>query len=594
MKRTESQYFVMPSYLLFVLFLVLNSYNTFSQPAFTKITSANNPAVNDTAESTGVSWVDFNNDGYLDLFVSNGNIVSQNNFLYLNDRSGSFIKITTGAVVNDGGTSIGGTWGDLNNDGNLDLYVTNRNNFGNFLYLGNGDTTFTKVTTGSIVTDQLNGNSSGWVDINRDGYLDIMTVNFTQNDILHLGNGSPSYTFTKIDTAAFLMDAGNFSIIGQWADYNNDRLPDFFVGNAGTQNDFVYRNNGNLTCAKITLNDARATLGASWGDFNNDGNLDLFTSGYLNQKCRLYVNSGAPNYDLIPIDTGIVSNDPANSVGSCWGDFDNDGDLDLFIANDGTNSGFLYMNNGAPDYSFTKVTTGTITANIANSFGCACGDYDNDGQLDIYTANRLNQKNFLFRNNGNSNHWITIICSGVVSNRAAIGAKVRVKAVINGVSRWQVREVTPQTGYNSQNLWLHFGLGDAAVIDSIKVEWINGLTHFFTNVPHDRRITINESGVINAINQNGGTIPEKFTLHQNYPNPFNPVTNIRFGIPQAGFIKMTVYDILGREITSLVNKQMHAGSYSIDWNAASYRSGIYFYQIKAGDFSETKKMILVK
>ncbi len=573
-----------------------------SQPLFTKITDLGNPAVNDTLESTGVCWIDFNNDGFLDLFVSNGNVVSQNNSLYLNNQAGGFVKITTGAIVNDGGTSIGGTCGDYNNDGNPDLFVTNRNSFGNFLYIGNGDTTFTKVTTGSIVTDKPNSNSSGWTDVNRDGLVDLFMINFTQNDLLYINNGLPNFTFTKIDTAAFLNDGGNFSIAGQWADYNNDRFPDFFVGNAGTQNDFVYKNNGNLTFTRTTLNDARATLGASWADFNNDGYLDLFTSGYLNQKSRLYVNGGPPNYNIIPIDTGIVSNDPANSVGSCWGDFDNDGDLDLFVANDATLSGFLYLNSGFPNYAFTKVTTGTIAGNIANSFGCAAGDFDNDGQLDIYAANRLNQKNFLFRNNGNNNNWITISCAGITSNKAAIGTKVRVKAIINGNAIWQMQEVTPQSGYNSQNLWLHFGLGSAAVIDSIKVEWINGLTHHFTNVRSNEHITISESGNIIGISQNSSEIPEEFRLFQNYPNPFNPVTKIRFNIPllrggsegRGVFVQLNIYDALGRKIETIVNSEMSAGSHEAIWNGSRFASGVYFYSIQAGNYSLTKKMILLK
>ncbi len=579
---------------LIVLLLSLNDSVTFSQPVFTKITNITNPVVTDTMESTGVCWVDFDNDGFLDLFVSNGNVVSQNNSLYLNNKSGGFVKITTGNVVNDGGTSIGGTWGDYNNDGNLDLFVTNRNNFGNFLYIGNGDTTFTKVTTGSIVTDMPNSNSSGWTDVNRDGLVDLFMINFTQNDLLYLNNGLPNFTFTKIDTAAFLNDGGNFSIDGQWADYNNDRFPDFFVGNAGTQNDFVYKNNGNLTFTKTTLNDARATLGASWGDFNNDGYLDLFTSGYLNQKSRLYLNSGPPNYDLLSIDTGIVSNDPANSVGSCWGDFDNDGDLDLFVANDGTLSGFLYLNSGFPNYAFTKVTTGTIAGSIANSFGCAAGDIDNDGQLDIYVANRLNQKNFLFHNDGNNNKWITISCTGITSNKAAIGTKVRVKAIINGNAIWQMQEITPQSGYNSQNLWLHFGLGSAVVIDSIKIEWINGLTHHFTNVQPNDHITISESGNIIGISQNNNEIPEDFSLQQNYPNPFNPVTIIKFNIQRKSRVSITIYDLTGKLIETIAESEMSAGSYEAVWDGSRFASGVYFYSIQAGSYSLTKKMILLK
>ncbi len=579
---------------ILILLISFNYIYTHAQVNFTRITSSGNPTVNDTLESTGACWIDINNDGFLDLFVANGNVASQNNLLYLNDQNGGFIKITTGAAVNDGGTSIGGTWGDYNNDGNLDLFVTNRNSFGNFLYRGSGDTIFTKITTGSIVTDQPNGNSSGWTDINRDGLVDLFTVNFTQNDLLYINNGMPNFTFTKIDTAAFLLDGGNFSIDGQWADYNNDRFPDFFVGNAGTQNDFVYKNNGNLTFTKSILNDSRATLGASWGDFNNDGFLDLFTSGYLNQKSRLYVNSGPPNYNLTPIDTGIVSNDPANSVGSCWGDFDNDCDLDLFVANDGTLSGFLYLNSGAPNYGFVKVTTGTIAGNTANSFGCVCGDYDNDGQLDIYVANRLNQKNFLYRNEGNNNNWITIKCVGVNSNMAAIGTKVRVKTVINGQPAWQMQEVTPQTGYNSQNLWLHFGLKNSPVIDSIKVEWINGLTHNFTNVEANHNITISENGNIIGINQITNEIPAEFELFQNYPNPFNPSTTISFSIKKASYVNMEIYDINGRLIETLLSKELNIGTYNINWNAENLPSGIYFCKFQAGSYSDSEKMILIK
>lgn len=581
------------SILLFLL-VIANCTNFHAQVNFTSITTIGNPAVNDTLESTGVSWVDVNNDGFLDLFVANGNVISQNNSLYINDHNGGFIKITSGAIVNDGGTSIGGTWGDFNNDGNLDLFVTNRNSFGNFLYAGNGDSTFTKITTGSIVTDMPNGNSSGWTDLNRDGLVDLFTVNFTQNDLVYINNGLPNFTFTKIDTAAFLTDGGNFSIDGQWADYNNDRYPDFFIGNAGTQNDLVYTNNGNLTFTKTTLNDARATLGASWGDFNNDGYLDLFTTGYLNQKSRLYVNGGPPNYNLIPIDTGIVSNDPANSVGSCWGDFDNDGDLDLFVANDGTLSGFLYLNAGAPNYGFVKVTSGTILNNTANSFGCACGDFNNDGQLDIYVANRLNQKNFLFKNEGNNNKWITVKCLGVTSNKAAIGTKVRVKATINGQPVWHMQEVTPQTGYNSQNLLLHFGLSNAVIIDSIKVEWINGLTHYFTNVQTNNTITVSESGNIIGISQIANELPVKFELFQNYPNPFNPVTRISFNIKEASFVSLQIFDVSGKLIKTLVNKEMAGGSYNIEWNAENLPSGIYFCKLNTESFAGAKKMILIK
>jgi hypothetical protein len=579
------------SFLFIILLLLLNVSNDYSQ-SFTKITDPNNPVVTDMNQSTGGCWIDFNNDGFLDLFVSNGNLSSQNNALYLNNRSGGFIKITTGAIVNDGGTSIGGTWGDYNNDGNLDLFVANRNNFGNFLYMGHGDTTFTKITTGNIVTDLGNSNSGAWVDITRDGYLDMHVVNFTQNDFLYMNNGSPNFTFTKIDTAAFLLDGSGTSIIGAWADYNNDRLPDLFIGNAGTNN-FLWKNNGNLFFTRTIISNTRNTIGASWGDYDNDGNLDLFVANYLNNKNILYHNSGPPNYDLIPIDTGIVSNDPGNCVGSCWGDFNNDGYLDLFVTNDG-NANFLYMNNGPPNYGFTKVTTGIIVTDVANSFGCVCGDYDNDGQLDVFVATRTGQGNLLYHNNGNSNKWITVKCVGVISNKAAIGTKVRLKSTINGLPTWQTQEIMPHTGYNSQNLWLHFGLGNASIIDSIRVEWINGATNVFTNVSVNQGVTIIENGPLISVTNNSSKTPEKFTLHQNYPNPFNPMTKIKFELPKSSDIKIQIFDITGRVIDNLIDANLGIGSYEVQWDGSKVSSGIYFYRLQSKSFMDTKKMILIK
>src|SRR6266849_1095759 len=244
----------------------------------------------------------------------------------------------TGAIVNDGGSSIGSTWGDYNNDGKLDVFVTNRQNFGNFLYEGNGDSTFTKITTGSIVTDRANSNSGSWVDLVGDGYLALYVVNFQGNDFFYRNNGPPEYDFTRIDTILPAGDGSNFSIPGAWADMNNDRRPDLFVGNAGTQNDLLYINNGNLRFTKVQLADGKSTLGASWGDYDNDGYPDLVVANYSGGGNILYHNSGPPSYSLVPVTGGPVSGAAGNCVGTAWGDFDNDGNLDLFIANDGGNS----------------------------------------------------------------------------------------------------------------------------------------------------------------------------------------------------------------------------------------------------------------
>ncbi len=458
----------------------------------TRVVDASNPVVSDHYESGGGSWIDVNRDGYLDLFVAHGNLSNQNNSLYLNNRAGGYIKVSTGAIVTDGGSSIGSTWGDFNNDGKLDVFVTNRNSFGNFLYLGNGDSTFTKITTGPVVTDIANSNSGTWVDVDGDGYLDLYVVNFQGNDYFYKNNGPPLFDFTRIDTILPVGDGTNFSIPGAWADMNNDRRPDLYVGNAGSQNDNLYLNNGNLQFNSVVVPDGKSTLGASWGDYDNDGNLDLVVVHYSGQNNSLYHNSGSPSYSL-SLDTGsIVSKEGGNGVGSSWGDFNNDGNLDLFVANDGGQS-HLYINNGPPNYTFTAVTVGDPVTNVGNSFGCVWVDYDQDGFLDLFVANRLNQQNFLYHNGGNANHWVELDLTGTVSNRTAIGATVRIKATINGTPRWQMREVPGQTGYNSQVLTLHFGLGDATTIDSMKVEWPSGNDEVFTTVAANQHLYIAEN-----------------------------------------------------------------------------------------------------
>lgn len=564
-----------------------------SSQSFTKITDPTNPVVADEVESGGGTWLDINNDGFLDLFVANGNLSNVNNALYLNLKNGNFKKVTSGSIVSDGGSSIGGAAGDYNADGKLDLFVTNRNNFGNFLYRGSGDSVFTKITSGNPVTDIANSNSSSWIDIDNDGDLDLFTVNFQSDNYLYLNSGSPNYTFTKIDSGAPVKDGGKFSIQGIWADYNNDRKPDLFIGNAGAENDVLYMNQGSGYFMPTTFADGKSTLGASWGDYDNDGDLDLFTAMFLNQKSYLYVNNGPPNYSFTRIDTGIVSNDAGNSVGSTWCDIDNDGDLDLFVANDGQNN-FLYMNSGFPDYRFTKVTTGVIVNDGGNSFGCAPADYDNDGDIDIFVANRIVEKNFLYANDGNSNHWITVKLVGINTNTSAIGTKVRIKATMNGTSVWQMQEVMAQTGYNSQNLWLHFGLGDATVIDSLTIEWQSGSTEYYTAQQVDKLFTFTEGVGPTGVSRTNINAPEGFKLYQNYPNPFNPTTTVKFIIAENGEVTIKLFDSIGRMVRTVVRGTFIAGEHTAELNAENLPSGVYYCKIITSSFTDVKKIILAK
>ncbi|MCK5128187.1 MAG: CRTAC1 family protein, partial [candidate division Zixibacteria bacterium] len=183
------------------------------------------------------------------------------------------------------------------------------------------------------------------------------------------------------------------------------------------------------------------------------------------------------------------------------GDFDNDGDLDLFVLNANADN-FLYQNNG--DSTFTKITAAAIVPNMDDSRGKSWGDYDNDGDLDLFIA-KFDKNNALFRNDGNSNSWITIKCVGNSSNRAGIGAKVKVKAIINGAAIWQTKEINERFGLHAA-----FGLGEASIIDEIQVEWPSGIIQTLYNISINQYLTITEpeQKSITVTSPNGGEILE--------------------------------------------------------------------------------------
>ena len=560
---------------------------------FTRITAGD--IVNDVGRSTGCSWIDFDGDEDLDLFVSNGNQNSEANFLYENNGDGTFTKITTGLIVTDSNTSIGGTWGDYDNDGDPDLFVTNREGQNNSLYRNEGNGAFTKITSGKIVNDGGNSNSSSWVDIDNDNNLDLFVVNFNEANFLYMNNGDGS--FTKIETGVIVTEV-TFSICGIWGDYDNDNDPDLFIANAGSRNNSLYRNDNGGQFVKITtgaiVNDGGSAIGCSWGDYNNDSYLDLFVTNFLNQNNFLYRNNGDGTFTKIT--SGAIVSDGGNSVGSTWSDFDNDGDVDLFVGNDGQNN-FLYSNNG--NGQFTRITSGDIVNTGGSSFGLSSGDFDDDGNLDVFVANRAGETNFLFVNDGNGNSWLNVKCIGVVSNTSAIGVKVSIMATINDTLVWQTREISAQTGYNSETLRAHFGLGNATLIDSLRVIWPSGTIDVFEGFLPNKSVSIIEGGEITGIEKTDRVVLESFILSQNYPNPFNPQTTIEYILTSPSHVVLKIYNLRGQVIKTLVNEPQGTGMQTATWTGENGQgqkvsSGVYIYQIKIGDFITRKKMLLIK
>lgn len=484
-------------------------------PDFTRITEG--IQVNECATSTGVSWIDYDNDNYPDLYVTNNVYpAGQQNYLYHNDAGVSFTKITDQIITQASDYSRTSTWGDYDNDGLPDAFVANWPGQINYLYHNDGGGTFSRITSGVIVSEVKWSTSAAWADYDNDGDLDIIVSNYGANSLFRNDSG----VFTKITSGEIVTD--NFDTYGvSWADYDNDNDQDLFVAvpNASNPNNYnrLFKNLGNGTFERVlagnVVTDIGTSYGGSWGDYDNDGDPDLFVTNvsyYDAGNNFLYSNNGDGTFTKVT--DGAIVSDGGYSFGSFWGDLDNDGDLDLFVANyswNGESRDYLYENIGNGE--FVKITDGSIVNDTGSSYGAACADYDRDGDLDIFVVRQCDGGdlyNAMYENNGNDNGWLNIKCGGRQSNRSGIGAKVRAKALIGGESVWQMREISSQTGYCGQNdLVVHFGFGDATIIDTLKIEWPSGVVQHYHDVAINQFMTITEplcgdadaSGAINIL-----------------------------------------------------------------------------------------------
>jgi enediyne biosynthesis protein E4 len=449
-----------------------------------QFTKTSDPALS-AGSCTGIAWGDYNNDGFVDLFVSPFNRAS---LLHSNNGDGTFTRILGGSITTDSGSTFGACWGDYDNDGWLDLFVGVNNQGNDWLYRNNGDATFTKITSGAIVNSGANANNCTWGDYDNDGWIDLFVANSDQNDFLFHNNSGG--TFARITTNSIALKPGN-SQGGSWGDYDNDGLADLFVSRAGGPN-LLYHNLGggaffSVTNDPIVTDVSAGGQGTSWGDYDNDGHLDMFVTN-PGRKSFLYHNHGDGSF--VKITNGPVANDIGDSSSGAWGDYDNDGALDLFVAN---RSGFdfLYRNNG--DGTFARMTNTVLATDPAVSFSGAWADYDNNGFLDLFVTRFRTYNNALYHNAGNSNAWIILKCEGRLSNRAAIGAKVRVKAIIAGREVWQLREISGGGGLGAQpDLRMHFGLGDATKVETIRIEWPGGIVREMHDVAPRQLLTIIE------------------------------------------------------------------------------------------------------
>jgi enediyne biosynthesis protein E4 len=499
----------------------------------------------------GLAFIDYDNDGWVDLFILNGDRLEgappgTTNRLYKNNRDGTFTDVSNKAGLQRTGWASAVTVGDYDNDGFEDLFITYYGH--NVLYHNNGDGTFTDVTERAGLSQSVVRYGSGctWVDYDRDGRLDLFVANYLNTTLERLprpgenadctwkgvpvncgprglptgyvqlfhndGNGK----FTDVSKPSGVSAASGAYPMGVVAaDYDNDGWPDIYVACDSTpswlfrnQHDGTFREEGLERGVALSEDGMeQAGMGVGVGDYDLDGSLDIFKTHFADDTNVLYHNDGKGNFDDVTIRAGLGVETRYVAWGSGVVDLDNDGLPDLFVA---TGSVYPEVERRLPNYPFR--TPRLVFRNLGDgrfeelieeagsgvsaphaSRGCAFGDFDNDGDIDILVMN-MNEPPSLLRNDvtGN-NHWLKILLVGVQSNRSAIGTRV----VAEYGSRRQAQEVAAQSSFYSANdRRLHFGLGTETIV-SLTVRWTNGTTEKIPNVSADQLIVIKEgAGII--------------------------------------------------------------------------------------------------
>ncbi len=499
----------------------------------------------------GVAFLDYDNDGWLDIFLLSGtrfeNAPEQaTNRLYKNNRDGTFTDVTAKAGLLRTGWASAVTVADYDNDGFDDLFVTYWGQ--NALYRNNGDGTFRDVTkeAGLLSPRDRWGAGCTFIDYNRDGHLDLFVSNYVQFDLksvpkpgenpncswkgmpvncgprglppgthlLYRNNGDG--TFTDVSVKSGIAKAkGSYGMTAAAADFDNDGWPDIYVACDSTPS-FLFRNNHDGTFSEeglergVALNEdgmEQAGMGLGIGDFNLDGHLDIFKTHFTDDTNVLYRNDGKGNFQDVTIESGLGVETRFIGWGTGIVDLDNNGLPDLFLV---TGSVYPEIEKHLPNYPYKTPRVvfrnlgggkfeelieqaGAGVADVHSSRGCAFGDFDNDGDLDILIMN-MNEPPSLLRNDcSGENHWLKVKLIGTKSNRGAIGARVTVRYG----ERVQAQELLAQSSFYSVNdPRLHFGLG-AATQAALEIRWPSGARETIEKVAADRLVTIKEwSGIV--------------------------------------------------------------------------------------------------
>ncbi len=501
------------------------------------------------ANGCGVAFYDYDQDGWLDILILNGSRLEgfpkgeePTNHLYKNNRDGTFTDVTRQAGLVRSGWAQAVSIGDYDNDGFDDLFITYWGS--NVLYHNNGDGTFTDVTAKAGVGGDPKRWNTGctFIDYDRDGKLDLFVANYVDVDLAELPlpgqgvhctwKGVPVFcgprglkgtsnilyhnngdgTFTEVSRkAGILRPSGYYGMTATVTDFNDDGWTDIYVACDSTPS-ILYRNNGDGSFTDVAVQSGvaysedgreQAGMGLAIADSDGDGLPDIVKTLFADDMPALYKSEGKGFFSERSVAAGLHVVTNYVQWGAGLVDFDNDTWPDLFYVTghlypelDRANPKYpyrgpriLFRNLGNGKYQHITESCGPGLTDRHSSRGCAFGDFDNDGDLDVLVMNMNEPPSLLRADVSSANHWLKVKLIGTVSNRTAIGARVRVRSG----SRLQAQEVQSQSSYYSVNDFrLHFGLGESSRADTVEVRWPTGKVEVFRGVAANRLVVIRE------------------------------------------------------------------------------------------------------
>jgi hypothetical protein len=458
---------------------------------FTKVTDSS--VSEGSAAAWGANFVDIEGDGDLDLVVWNGAIADslEQNVAYENDGSGGYTRVTAGDLSGSWGMWGGGAFGDLDNDGDVDAVAVNFESWPNRpldLFLSDGGWALSRFQGADPLVTESTAGYPSLADMDGDGILDV-AVGCGSGSVAktHLFRGLGGGRFEQVLSGVVVEDwvAGAESLA--WGDLDDDGDPDLVVCDFQGRKILAYWNVGGGRFERVVEGPLATVSGgalvAAFGDYDNDLRMDLFVSNYAGVSW-LFHNEGGGEFSVTEMKTGAATGYAA------WGDYDNDGDLDLMVATGQANAqpNLLYRNEAGV---LLRVDIGSPSSELARTGPVVFGDIDNDGDLDLFEGNMSGERDALYRNNGNSNHWLLVNLRGTTSNRSAIGARVVVRYVEERVERRQMRELFGGNR-SQQDPRAHFGFGAYGGLVDLEVLWPSGSRQLVSGVAVDQILEVVE------------------------------------------------------------------------------------------------------